>query len=302
MQGFLPLSSVKSIALVIRFYHRDGRASLVARPPRQVAMPRGVRLGLTTLTCRVTVLSRSVTLGQEGAVRVVGYIRVSSRNVEHQRDSAAEQERVIRAWCKAEGHKLVRLYRDVGVSGTNGLADRVGLPDAEAAIQAGEADGLVVRELDRLHRDMMIQEQVFADLWRIRPEIEIFSTKGGEQQNCRRDDPDDPSRLLIRRVLGAVAQYVRDQTVARLRAGKRRKAEAGGFVGGQPAFGQRAENKALTVDEAEAATVARIRALRASGASLRAIAATLQAEGRPPKRGDRWHPTTVGRVLARYGE
>jgi DNA invertase Pin-like site-specific DNA recombinase len=188
-------------------------------------------------------------------VRVVGYVRVSSKNKRHQEESAPEQERAIRAWAKAEGHRLVGVYPDVGVSGTNGLADRVGLPDAEAAIQAGEADGLVVRELDRLHRDMLIQEQVFADLWRIRPNVEIFSTKGGEQQNCQRNDPDDPSRKMVRKILGVIAEYVRDQTVARMAAGKRRKRESGGYIGGQPAFGQRAENKALVVDDDEDATV-----------------------------------------------
>jgi DNA invertase Pin-like site-specific DNA recombinase len=234
-------------------------------------------------------------------MRVVAYVRVSSRNTEHQKESAPEQERAIRAWAKANGHRLVGVYRDVGVSGANGLDQREGLPDAEAAIQAGQADGLVVRELDRLHRDMLVQEQVLADLWRIRPEVEVFSTKPGEAQVCRRDDPDDPSRRMSRQILGAVAEYVRAQTVARLRAGKRRKREAGGYVGGQPAYGSRVEDKALVVDPTEQATVERIRELADGGASLRTIAATLEAEGRRPKRGGRWHPQTVARVLERAG-
>jgi DNA invertase Pin-like site-specific DNA recombinase len=235
----------------------------------------------------------------EGDMRVVGYIRVSSRNEQHQKDSAPEQERAIRAWCNANGHRLVEVYRDVGVSGANGLDQREGLPDAEAAIQAGKADGLVVRELDRLHRDMLIQEQVLADLWRIRPEVEVFSTKPGEQQNLQRDDPSDPSRRMIRQILGAVAEYVRAQTVARLRAGKRRKREAGGYIGGQPAFGQAAVEKALVDDEAERATIRRILELEQGGLSLRQMAAVLEIEGRVAKRGGRWHPQTVARVLDR---
>lgn len=232
-------------------------------------------------------------------MRVVGYVRVSSRNEQHQKDSDPEQERTIRAWCKANGHRLVAVYRDVGVSGANGLDQREGLPDAEAAIQAGDADGLVVRELDRLHRDMLIQEQVLADLWRIRPEVEVFSTKPGEQQNLQRDDPSDPSRRMIRQILGAVAEYVRAQTVARLRAGKRRKREAGGYIGGQPAFGRVAVDKALVDDDAERATIRRLLELERGGLSLRQMAAVLEAENRTAKRGGRWHPQTVRRVLDR---
>jgi DNA invertase Pin-like site-specific DNA recombinase len=193
----------------------------------------------------------------------------------------------------------LEVYRDVGVSGANGLDKREGLPDAMATIQAGRADGLVVRELDRLHRDMIVQENIFADLWRIRPAVEVFSTKGGEAQHCRRDDPADPSRRLIRQVLGAVAEYVRAQTVAKLQAGKRRKAQAGGYVGGQPAYGTRATDKSLVPDQAEQAAIARILELHAAGASLRTIAATLSGEGHRPKRGDRWHAQTVARVIER---
>jgi DNA invertase Pin-like site-specific DNA recombinase len=234
-------------------------------------------------------------------MRLVGYARVSSRNRQHQEESAPEQERAIRAWCKANGHRLVGMYRDVGVSGANGLEEREGLPDAQEAIRSGQAQGLVVRELDRLHRDMIVQENILADLWRIRPEVEVFSTKDGEAQNCRRDDPDDPSRRMIRQILGSVAEYVKAQTVARLKAGKRRKAQAGGFIGGQPAYGTRSEGKELVPDPAELETVARIMELHAAGASLRGIARTLAEEGRPSKRGGRWHPQSVALVIARHG-
>src|SRR5215211_5894520 len=206
-------------------------------------------------------------------MRVVGYVRVSSKNRGQQVESRPAQERAIRAWAKAEGHRLVGVYVDEGVSGANGLEDRVGLPEAMQAIEDGRADGLVVRELDRLHRDLLVQENLFADLWRLRPEVQVFSTKAGEQQNCVRDDPEDPSRRLIRHVLGATADYVRALTIARMAAGKRRKQEAGGFVGGVPPFGWRSQNRELVEDQDEQTTLARIAELHGQGSSLRAIAA-----------------------------
>jgi DNA invertase Pin-like site-specific DNA recombinase len=223
-------------------------------------------------------------------MRVVGYIRVSSKNKRHQEESAPAQEQTIRAWCKTEGHRLVELDRDVGVSGADDLADRRELPEAVKAISAGHADGLAVRELDQLHRNVMVQENIFADLWAIRPTVEVLSTKPAEGQNCRRNDPDDPTREMIRVILGAVAAYVRGQTVARMAAGKRRKRTAGGYIGGPPQYGQQGadvgtgahKERVLVADDAEQATIRRIKELRDTGASLRSIAATLDAEGHRP--------------------
>ena len=48
------------------------------------------------------------------------------------------------------------------------------------------------------------------------------------------DDPDDPSRTLIRQVLGAVSQYERSMIALRLRSGRRRKAQHGGYAFGAP--------------------------------------------------------------------
>jgi DNA invertase Pin-like site-specific DNA recombinase len=114
------------------------------------------------------------------------------------------------------------------------------------------------------------------------------------------DDPDDPSRRLIRQVLGAVSAYEREMVVLRLRNGRRRKAERGGFAYGSPSFGARAEGGALVDDVNEQAAIRRAVELRADGLSLRAIAETLGAEGHRPKRARVWHPNAVRRVLDRH--
>jgi DNA invertase Pin-like site-specific DNA recombinase len=253
-------------------------------------------------------LSCSEKIRQEGIVPVIGYGRTSSKNTKDQEESRPAQEKAIRAWAKAHGHKLIRTEWDEGVSGRNGLKEREGLPDALNAIRAGEADGLVVRELDRLSRDLIVQETVLADLWAIRPEVEVYSTRAEEQRNCSRtDDPEEWERKYMRRQLGLVAELVRDLTVARLRRGKRAKAARGGFVGGRPPFGWKAQDKELVEDPEEQVTLARIRELHSEGRSLRTIAFTLDAEGHKPRPGKRrktetWHPTTLARIVARFEE
>mgnify|MGYP003618139586 CR=1 FL=1 len=116
------------------------------------------------------------------------------------------------------------------------------------------------------------------------------------------DDPDDPSRKLIRQVLGAVAEYERSIIALRLRSGRKRKAKDGGYAYGAPPFGFRVEDGELVADQGEQETLGRARELQGGGASIREIAATLTSEGRRTKRGGtRWHPTTVARVAQAAG-
>lgn len=228
--------------------------------------------------------------------KLAGYVRVSSTSKADHEDSAAEQERKIRAWAKANGHKIAAVYADEGVSGANGLATRTGLPLALHALKDGHAAGLVVARLDRLSRDMVLQEQLLAEIRRMRGEL--YSTSAAEQEYIA-DDADDPSRALIRRILGAVNQYERDMIALRLRGGKVAKRARGGYAGGYVPLGMRVADRELVPDEAEQAAVRRMTALQAEGKSLREIAAVLEAEGFRAKRGARWYPSAVARTLAR---
>lgn len=229
-------------------------------------------------------------------MRLVAYLRVSTDKQAEQGLGLEVQERAIRSWARANAHKLAMWATDEGLSGSNGLETRLALHDALEAIRAGQAGGIVVYRLDRLARDLIIQETLFAEVRRLGGVV--FSTSDAESSYLG-DDPADPSRKLIRQVLGAVAEYERAMIRLRMDAGRRRKAEKGGFAYGSPAFGYRAENRELAEDDAEQATLTRIRHLRTSGASLREMAATLTAEGYRPKRSDRWHPESLRRIVVR---
>ena len=94
-----------------------------------------------------------------------------------------------------------------------------------------------------------------------------------------KDDPDDPSRRLIRQILGAVNEYERGMIRLRLRRGRQRKAERGEYAGGRPAFGYAAIAGELVPAPEEQAVIIEARKLRASGASIRAIAMESQSPG-----------------------
>lgn len=101
------------------------------------------------------------------------------------------------------------------------------------------------------------------------------------------------------KVLGAVAEHERSMIALRLRSSPKRGAKDGGYAYGTPLFGFRVDDGELVPDEGERETLDRARELREAGASIREIAATLNEEDRSTKRGARWHPTTVARVLGR---
>jgi DNA invertase Pin-like site-specific DNA recombinase len=227
-------------------------------------------------------------------MRVVGYVRVST---DRQVDFGAGldvQRKAVRAWCRTHSHRLVALVADEGVSGT--LADRPALAEALALLREGKAGGLVVHRLDRLARDLVLQEQLLAECWRMG--ASVSSTAAGEDAYLS-DDPADPSRRLIRQILGAVSDYERSMVRLRLATGRRHKAEAGGYAYGSPPFGFRSERGELVPRMEEQPALARITELHAARSSLREIARALTAEGFAARGGGLWHPGVLSRIVSR---
>jgi DNA invertase Pin-like site-specific DNA recombinase len=230
-------------------------------------------------------------------VKVVGYLRVSTDRQAEEGLGLEVQEAAIRSWARSKGHRLEKVLSDEGISGSNGIETRLGLAEALDLLKVGDAEGLVVYRLDRLARDLVLQEQLLAEIWRMG--AEAFSTSDAEQGYLQ-DDPSDPSRKLIRQVLGAVAEYERAMIRLRLEAGRRRKSQSGGYAGfGSPPFGYRSDGGALVSDPDEQNTLARIGTLHDDGKSLRQIARALDSEEHKPRRGDYWQPRQVGRIVGR---
>jgi DNA invertase Pin-like site-specific DNA recombinase len=237
-------------------------------------------------------------------MNLVGYVRVSS---EGQADGYGPdvQEQAIRAWCKTHDHRLVTITSDVGVSGTKPADERPGLSEAldmlrppPMAVEKRRAAGLVIARLDRLARELTVQEAILGLVWR--DGGSVFTADYGE---VLADDPDDPMRTALRQVAGVFAQLDRALIAKRLRDGRRAKAATGRKAVGDYAYGYQGGGTGRTRDAVanptEQAAVARIVELRREGNSYRAIVAVLDAEGHRPRRADRWSPMTVRSVVLR---
>ena len=91
--------------------------------------------------------------------RVIGYVRVSTQE-QVEGFGLAVQRDGIRAYCKERGLRLVDIAADEGISGSNGLDTRPGLTEALLRVEDHEVSGIVVYRLDRLARDLLLQETV----------------------------------------------------------------------------------------------------------------------------------------------
>lgn len=221
---------------------------------------------------------------------VLGYTRVSTQG-QVTGFGLEVQAKAIKDYAKAHGVRLVRIVSDEGQSGSNGLDARVGLAEALATVERGEVSGIIVYRMDRLARDLLFQETLMARM----------RTAGAEVVSVSEPDmdSDDPTRVLVRQVLGAISQYERALIRGRMMAGKAAKVSRGGYGGGRPPFGWRAEGKELVPDAREQATVAFMRELADDGLSSRQIAARLEEGGYRPKIGKHWSSIQALRILQR---
>jgi DNA invertase Pin-like site-specific DNA recombinase len=222
--------------------------------------------------------------------KAVAYLRVSGRG-QIEGDGFPRQREAIHRFARASGYEIVAEYRDEGVSGTRELDDREGLSDLLARIRSNGVRVVLVERADRLARDLIVGELILGQLRDLG--AQVFTADGGTELTA---GDGDPTRVLIRQVLGAVAQFEKSVIVSKLRAARVRKRRATGRCEGRKPFGDR---------PGEAKTVELIRRLRrkprgGERLSYAAIAKRLNAaDGVATRTGRPWAPETVRGIATR---
>ncbi len=212
-------------------------------------------------------------------VKAFGYLRVSGKG-QVDGDGFPRQLQAIKGYTAERGIKLVRVFREEGVSGTKESADRPAWSEVMTALHSDGVRTVIIERLDRLARDLMVQETIIADLRR----------NGFELVSVAEPDlmANDPTRILMRQLMGAVAQYDKSQIVLKLRGARARARARDGRCEGRKPYGYY---------DGEQAVIGRMKELRASGLGFDRIAAQLNAEGLKPRAGERWHGLVVNRIL-----
>lgn len=227
-------------------------------------------------------------------MKVVAYLRVSTTK-QQEAYGPEVQRKAIRNWAKMNGHRVIAWHTDV-ISGASELHERAGWRDAAELVKEGRASGVVVARLDRLARDVMVQEYLLRNLTDFGGVI--LSARDSENEMLAGESK-DPSRKMIRTILGAVSEYDREMTVDRLAAARAAKAARGGYAHGAVPYGYRSVAGKLVPVATEQTVIAQMRQLLTQGFTYRDIARRLNADGTPAKRGGMWTHGAVARIVKR---
>ena len=214
-------------------------------------------------------------------IEVFVYLRVSGRG-QVRGDGFLRQFIRCRKHAADHGFKIAAIFREKGQSGKKELDDRPALSGLMAALEENGVKTVLIEKLDRLARDLMVQETIVADMQKSGYTL----ISACEPDLCSRD----PSRILVRQIFGAIAQYEAAMTVLKLRGARQRNKARRGKCEGRKAYGEK---------PGEARTLAQIAEWAATGASAAQIAEDLNACQHRSRSGKPWAGTTVSKILRR---
>jgi len=211
--------------------------------------------------------------------KAFAYLRVSGRG-QVDGDGFPRQLTAIEKYATANGLKIVRVFREEGISGTTDWENRPAFSEMMAMLLNNGVHTVLVERLDRIARDLLVQESVIGD----------FQRKGLTLVSVSEPDllGNDASRVLMRQMLGAFFQYEKTLLVAKLRGSRERMRKREGRCEGRKPYGDR---------PGESETLARMIGLRDKGLSYDAIAEKLNADKVVTRYGGTWFGSTIRKIV-----
>jgi site-specific DNA recombinase len=225
-----------------------------------------------------------------GMPTAIAYVRVSTDGQAADGVSIEAQASKLAAWCLVNDCELLATHTDAGLSG--GRADN--RPGLQAAIEQAckTKSVLLVYSLSRLARSTKDTiaigerlEKAGADLVSLSEKIDTTSAAG----------------KMVFRMLAVLAEFERDQVSERTSMAMAHKKSNGERVGEIPyGYTLAADGVNLVEVEIEQRAIAIIGRLKSLGMSLREIAAELDRQELPTKKGTgKWHHATIAGILKR---
>ena len=217
-------------------------------------------------------------------VEAVAYMRTSSAtNIGEGKDSDKRQRAVIGAYAKAAGYTIAPAdwFYDQAVKGADPVTARPGFAAMLDRIAGNGVRTIIVESPDRFARDLAVQlagHDYLKDLG-----VSLIPASAPDFFL-----EDTPTAVLVRQVLGAIAQFDKATIVAKLKAARDRKREATGKCEGRKSY---AESNPEMVAAARALSEQRPRL------SLRQMSAQLASRGYHTPRGLPFSASAVASML-----
>lgn len=216
---------------------------------------------------------------------MVGYIRVST-DLERQSLGAQAQRDSIEQWAAKSDVTVARFFVET-ITGSAPLDRRLVLLEAIATVAVVGAGGLVVQRLDRFSRDPITAALAESELRKVSASLICSDGHGGGS---------DPTSELIRGILLSVARFEKSLIRMRIKAALQVKRSRGERIGAPP-YGTKVEGKNLIPHPEEMAIRDRLRALRASGLTIRGVCDQATSEGLRNRMGRPFNIATVHSIV-----
>ena len=232
---------------------------------------------------------------QNASNRAIGYCRVSTDEQAERGYGLDAQRHAIADAAKRLGCDVTAWFSDEGICGAVTIDKRTGLLAALESLRAG--DVLLVAKRDRLSRgDAMLTAWIEKEVTKRRARIVSAAGEGTEN--------DDPSSVLMRRIVDAFAEYERLIIGIRTKAALKAKRANGQKTGGHVPYGYRLSDDGSTLLERpdEQAVIQTIIGHRNAGKTYQRIADRLNTDEVPTRTGARWSAKVVRGVCKRAME
>ena len=224
-------------------------------------------------------------MSNKGKVPAIAYLRTSSAaNVGADKDSDRRQREAIASFAKRAEYELVAEFYDAAVSGADPIDSRAGFSAMLERIEGNGVRTIIVETASRFARDLMVQEVGHAKLRERGIDLIAADSPGSFID-------DTPTAKLVRQVLGAISEFDKAMTVAKLRGARERKRRDTGKCEGRKSHA-----------ELQPELVALVRQLRRrrpkdGQRSLREISAELAVRGFINERGNAYSAASINSML-----
>jgi DNA invertase Pin-like site-specific DNA recombinase len=166
-------------------------------------------------------------------VEAIGYMRTSSAsNVGADKDSDKRQRAAIEGYAKSAGYSIVDWFYDKAVRGDDDVTARPGFSAMLERIAGNGVRTIIIESPDRFARDLKVQ-LIGHDYLRKLGVTLVPATAPDFFTE------DTPTAVMVRQMLGAIAQFEKATTVAKLKAARDRKIAAGEKCGGRKSYAER---------------------------------------------------------------